>query len=226
MFPVTISNTGTINLHDISFYSTTTENIDFEANPKQIYELGQGKSAMFLISLNVSDSIPAGSYDFYFEIMGREIKRSGNIKLNIASFNVSIEDGVREAILNYEYLVARAEREIYLTGLDGFNTTRAEGYLDDARYNLQRARELFEEEDYEGARDTLDYVKRDLEKVVFELATISVRIYAYPAFSPYLILLLFLVIVIAVLIIFFLYKKRRSERKPKLIREYEEEEGK
>lgn len=226
IFPVTVSNTGTINIHSVTFYSTTTDSIDFEANPKQIYELRQNRSVMFLVSLNVSESISPGAYDFFFEVKGDEIKKSGSIKLNILPFNVSIEKEVQDAILNYEYLIARAGREAYITRLEGFNTSRAEGYLDDARHSLQRAKDMFGEGDYEGAKDVLDFVKRDLEKVVFELATISVRIYSYPAYSPLLILPLLLIIAIAILILFFIYKKRKRDRKPKLIRDYEEEENK
>ena len=96
-------------------------------------------------------------------------------------------------------------------------------YLDNAKRNLQRARERFDEEDYEDARDLLDRIKRDLEDVVFELAAISFRVYVYPAYSPFLILILLLMILIGIIIAIYLYKKRKM-KKPKLIREFTEEE--
>jgi hypothetical protein len=224
MFPIFIRNTGTINLHNVKLYSTTTENIGFDVNPKVVYELRQNKSAMFLVSINVSENIQPGDYEFAFDVMGEEIKRSGIVKLSVGSFNVSIEDEVRDAILNYEYLINEAERETYLARLEGFNTTRAEGYLEDAKLSLGRARELFDQGDYEGSRDALDSVKKNLEKVVLDLATISIKLYTYPAFSPFLILLLIIIIIIVIIIIAIL-ERRKKNRKPKLIRDYNEEEG-
>ncbi len=224
LLSVTVNNTGTINLHNMKFYSSTTEYIDFEVNPKEIYELGLGEHSIFLISLKLSEDIPPGEYDFFFEVLCLEIKRTGNIKLNITPFaKPPLKDEIYDTILNYEYLITELDYEIYLTSSKGFNTSRAERYLDNAKRNLQRARERFDEEDYEDARDVLDRVKRDLENVVFELAAISFRVYVYPAYSPFLISILLLMVLISIIIAIYLYKKRKK-KKPKLIKEFTEEE--
>jgi len=224
LIDIGLNNTGTINLHNLRFYSTTTEDINFEVNPKEIYELGFGESNLFLVSLNVSEYASPGEYDFFFEVQGLEVSRTGNIKLNVTLLARPIKDEVYDAILNYEYLITEIEHEIYLTSLKGFNTSRAEGYLDNAKGNLQKARDYFGEGRYEDARDVLDLVKRDLENVVFELAVISFGVFEYPAFSPFLILLLLIIILISALIFIYLYKKRKENRKPKLFKELTEEE--
>jgi len=222
---VTLNNTGTINLHNIKFYSSVTEYIDFEVNPKEIYELGFGEYNIFLISLKLSEDIPEGEYDFFFEVLCLETKRTGNIELNVTSLaKPSLRDEIYETILNYEYLITELDYEIYLTSSKGFNTSRAEIYLDNAKKNLQKAREYFDKEEYEDAKDFLDRVKRDLENVVFELAAITFRVYVYPAYSPFLILILLLMILIGVIIAIYLYKKKRKKKKPKIIKEFTEEE--
>jgi len=224
LLSITLNNTGTINLHNLKFYSSTTEYIDFEVNPKEIYELGFKESNVFLVSLKISEYIPPGEYDFFFEVLGLEVRRTGNIKLNITPFaKLPPKDEIYETVLNYEYLITELDHEIYLTSLKGFNTSRAEMYLDDARKNLQKAKEYFDQENYEDAKDFLDIVKRDLEDVVFELAAISFRVYVYPAYSPFLILILLLMILIGTIILIHLYKKRKKE-KPRIIREFAEEE--
>ena len=220
-----VNNTGTINLHNLKFYSSTTEYINFEVNPKEIYELGYGESNIFLVSLEVSKDIPEGEYDFFFEVLGLEISRTGDIKLNITSLaKPSEKDEIYNTILNYEYLITELDHEIYLTSLKELNTSRAEKYLDDARKNLQRARDYFDKEDYENAKDVLDKVKRDLENVVFELAAISFKVYIYPAYSPFLILILLLMIIIGIILFVYLHKKREKKKKPKIIKEFTEEE--
>ncbi|NIO45039.1 MAG: hypothetical protein GTN36_05820 [Candidatus Aenigmarchaeota archaeon] len=225
LLSVGVNNTGTINLHNMKLFSSTTEYIDFEVNPKEIFELRFGEHSIFLISLKVSEDIPEGEYDFFFEVLCLETKRTGNIVLNVTPFaKPSPKDEIYETILNYEYLITELEYEIYLTSSKEFNTSRAEMYLDNAKRNLGIAKECFDEEDYECSRDYLDKVKRDLEKVVFELAAISFRVFAYPAYSPFLILVLLLMIVIGVIIVFYLYKKRKKEKKPRIIREFTEEE--
>jgi hypothetical protein len=225
LFTVNLSNTGTVNLHNLKFQSSTTEYIDFEVNPKEIYELGFNESSLFLVSLKLSENTPPGQYDFAFEILGLEVSRSGNIKLNITPYaKPPMEDEIYDTILNYEYLITELNREIYETSLKGFNTSRAEVYLDNARKNLKKARDHFDNEEYDDAKDALDSVKRDLEKVVFELAAISFRVYIYPAYSPFLILILLLMITIGIITAVYLYKKKKKKGKPKIIKEFTEEE--
>lgn len=225
LIDVTANNTGTINLHGLKLFSSTTQYINFDVNPKEIYELESKESKIFLISLELSKDIPPGEYDFFFEMIGQEIRKSGTIKLNVTSVAQArpLKEEVNDTILNYEYLIVELDHEIYLATLEGFNTTRAEGYLDDARKNLEKAKELFNEGKYDEARDILDLVKRDLEKVVFELATISFKVYYYPAYSPFLILILLLMIIIGLIIFYLLYRKRKK-KKPKIIKEFTEEE--
>jgi len=219
-----LNNTGTIGLHNLQFYSTTTENINFEINPKEIFELKQGEYKIFLVSLNLSKGTPPGEYDFSFEVLGLEVRKTGNIKLNVTPLaKKPIKDEVHDTILNYEYLITEIDHEIYLTSIKGFNTSRAEIYLDNAKRNLQNAKDYFNETKYDDAKDMLDRVRRDLENVVFELAAISVNVYIYPAYDPFLVLMLVIMIIIAILILIFLYR-RRKKRRPKLIREFTEEE--
>jgi len=222
---ITVNNTGTVSLHNLKFYSSITDYVYFEVNPKEIYELGPREHKIFLVSLEVSKDTPPGEYDFFFEVVGLEIKEIGNIKLNITSLaKLPSKDEIYEMILNYEYLITELDYEIYLSSLKGLNTSRAEKYLDNARKNLQEAKEYFDQENYEDAKDALDIVKKDLEDVVFELAAISFIVFVYPAFAPFLILILLIMIVIGTFLFIYLYKKRRKKKKPKIIREFTEEE--
>ncbi len=221
---ITVNNTGTTNLHNLKFYSSITDYVYFEVNPKEVYELGPREYKIFLVSLETSKDTPPGEYDFFFEVVGLEIKEIGNVKLNITYLaELPPKDEIYETILNYEYLITELDYEIYLTSLKGFNTSRAEKYLNDARRNLQKAREYFDQENYEDAKDVLDIVKKDLEDVVFELAAISFIVFVYPAFAPFLILILLIMIVIGTILFIYLYK-RGKKKKPKIIREFTEEE--
>lgn len=93
LIDITVNNTGTINLHNLKFYSTTTGYISFEVNPKEIYELENKEYNIFLVSLELSKDIPAGEYDFFFEVLGLEARKTGNIKLNVTSVVKPIKDG-------------------------------------------------------------------------------------------------------------------------------------
>lgn len=224
LLSVTLKNTGTVNIHNLRFYSSTTNYINFEVNPKEVYELGYNGSTIFLVSLEVSKSIPEGEYDFAFNVLGLEIQKNGNIKLNVTSLaKKPLKDEVYQTIINYEYLITELDHEIYTTSLNDLDTSRAQGYLDDAKRNLQRAKDYYNEGNYQDATDALDSVKRDLENVVFNLAAISFRVYVYPAYDPFLVLILVIMIIIALLILILLYR-RRKKKKPKLIREFTEEE--
>jgi hypothetical protein len=224
LIPISLKNTGTVNLHSLKFYSSTTEYISFEINPKEIYEMGYGDSSIILVSLDLADDMPPGKYDISFDVQGIEVKRSGVITLNVSSVPKSIRDEVHDTIINYEYLINEVSREMNSTNLRELNTTRAEGYMDDARSNLQKAKDYFDEGNYEDAMNTLVPVKSDLEDTVFELAVITYKSHEYQVVNPLLVILLLVVIVVAALILLYSYNKRKSIR-PKLIRAFTEEEA-
>jgi LPXTG-motif cell wall-anchored protein len=66
----------------------------------------------------------------------------------------------------------------------------------------------------------LDEVKKDFEDVVFQLANAQLKLYAAPAFSPFIIIIAAILIGVIFLV---LLRRKREKRRPKLLREVSEE---
>jgi len=217
---INVKNIGEIILNGLRLTTSTSNLITTEVNPKVLTYLKANASTLFLISLNIPKEIPDGIYPLSFEVMSDKITEYGAIFLNIASPEVSIKDDVYRDILNYDYLLNELEKMIADAKSEGSDTTIAERSFERAKEGLKKAKEYYDSEDYQGARDKLDEIKKYFEDVVFQLAHSKIKLQVAPAFSPFIIVVA--LILLAVLFLFIL-RRRRKEKRPKLLREVSEE---
>jgi hypothetical protein len=217
---INLRNIGNDTLHEIKLYLSTTNMIDIDISPKQIYYLERNEASLFLLDIDTEPEIPIGTYLIDFQIVTREIKKEGTISLKIVPYNLTLEDEVRRIILNYEYLITELEIDLLEAYLKGVDTTQAEESLDLAKINLEAARSYFNLGDYGKAMEILDEVKENLKDCVFLLAQASFMLFVPPAFSPIWIL----IIAVFIGFLFLFLQKRRKKKKPKLLRAVEESE--
>jgi hypothetical protein len=217
---IRVKNVGNDTLHEVRFYFSAANLLDIDVNPKEIYYLDVNESLMFLLDIYAPPTIPITSYPIDFEVVTREIKESGTIRVDVMPYNITLEEEVRKTIQNYDYLITELEREILEASIRGVDTSTAEESLENAKMNLDAARKYYELQSFEKAKDKLDETKDDLKECVFNLAHSSFAIFA-PAFSPFWILL---VVILMAILFFFIQKRRKKEKKPKLLRASEEAE--
>lgn len=219
LISISAKNTGEISLYNLKLSTSTTSLIATEVNPKVLSSLRVNESAIFLISLTIPKDVPVGVYPFNFEIISDKVIEYGSISLNIVSKEIPIKDEVHQTILNYEYLVSELEKKISDAISEGLDITIAQRSFERAKLNLQRAKDYYNSEEYDKAKDKLDEVKRDFEDTVFQLANAQLRLYIAPAFSPFIIVIL----AILLAVIFLFYLKTRKKKRPKLLGEVSEE---
>jgi len=216
LISINANNTGEVSLLNLRFSTSTTSLIETEVNPKTLMILRPNTSALFLLSVTIPKDTPIGVYPLNFEIICDKTIETGTISLNVTSVEISIRDEVYQTILNYDYLISELEKKISDAIEEGVDVTTAERSLERAKLGFQIAKDYFSTGDYESARDRLDEVKKDFEDVVFQLANAQIKLYAAPAFSPFLIIIIAIFIGI---IFLFLLRRRREKRRPKLLRE-------
>jgi hypothetical protein len=220
LISISVRNVGEVSLYNLRLTTSTTSLITTDVNPKVLSSLRLNASTLFFISVNIPKDIPTGDYPLNFELISDKITEYGAISLNVTSFEVSIKDDVYKTILNFEYLLNDLERMISDAIAEGLDVKLAQKSFERARENLERARELYDSEDYEGARDMLDEVKKDFEDIVFQLAHAKLKLQVAPAFSPFIIIILAILLAI---IFLFILRRRRKEKRPKLLKEISEE---
>ena len=217
---IRVKNTGNETLHEVKLHVSASSLLEIDMSPKGVYYLDRNESVLFLLDIDTEPDIPVGTYLIDFEIVTREIKRSGTISVDVLPYNITLEEEVRRTILNYEYLIMELEIDLLEAYLKGIDITLAEQSLDFARINLEGARNYFELKDFEKALEKLDEVKENLKACVLLLAQASFLIFV-PAFSPIWILI---IAVLIGMLFMFLLERRKKKGKPKLLKAVEEAE--
>lgn len=219
LFNISVKNTGNLPLSNLRLYTSTTNLLDIEINPKQVFKLVPNQSTIFLISVNTSEKIPVGNYSFDFQVMSDEVREEGSIELGIVSEIPSIVEDINETILNYEYIIAEIQHEINYAALEGIDVKLPQDTLNKAIESLEKAKEYYQQGKYEDARSRLAEVKKYLEDAVYQLAVAGIVI-RLPAFIPtYIIIFIVTIIIVFTLILFILLKRKREkekEKRPKL----------
>jgi hypothetical protein len=204
--------------HEVRLYVSSSNLLDIEVNPKQVYYLDPNTSTVFLLDIKTPADIPIGEYSIDFDLITREVKKTGTIKANVVPYNITLKEEVEKTILNYEYLITELERQLLEEYLKGTNVSSAESFLELAKQNLQEAKNFYDLMEFERAMKKLDVVKQNLKDTVFHLAQSAFALFV-PGFSP--IWILIIAIMIGLLFLFVL--SRRKKKKPKLLRAVEEE---
>jgi len=220
IFNILVKNTGNIPLSNIKLYISTTNLIDIEINPKQVFKLVPNESAIFLISVDVPKTTPAGKYPFEFRVMSDEVKEEKSIELEVVPITPSIAGEINETILNYEYLISEIQHEIDSAALKGIDVTTPQDTLNKAKSGLEIAKEYYQQEKYEDAKSKLTEVKKHLEDAVYQLAVAGIVI-QLPAFIPTYIILIPILVGAVIAVLFILWKRKgekEKERRPKLLR--------
>jgi len=220
---VTAKNVGDIILHNLKFYVSTSNLINFNINPKQVASLAFNQTAIFLISIDVPSTTPEGLYPFDFNLESDEIKEGGKIELEVTKVTAPDEEGIRKTILNYEFLISEIENEINSASLEGYDVSLANQSLINAKTQLGTAKEYFGLKKFNLVKIEFKKITKSLEDAVFQLA--SAKLYAYkpPAFLPFFMILI-IVPIIAIILIFYYYKRKKEKQRPKLLRELAETE--
>jgi hypothetical protein len=222
---VIVKNTGDVKLHNLKFTISTTSLIGTDINPKQVFELSPKESVVFVITVDVPETVPPGLYPIDFEVVADELKRSGIITLNVTPVVVPVLEDLYRIILNYQFLISEIEQEIYNASLKGFNVTLPSESLDNAKVSLNIAKQYYYSGRYEDAKNKLNDVKRHIEDAVFRLAIINIPVFKFPAYVPVL-LILIAVLLVLLTVLGYLLKKRGEEelKRPRLLRGREETE--
>jgi len=224
LFSILVKNIGNVSLNNIKFYISTTSLVEIEINPKQVFKLLPKESAIFLISVDVPETTPVGEYPFDFVATSDETKEERSIKLQIISLLPSIEEGIYETILNYEYIISEIQSEIDSAVLKGIDVKIPQDTLDKAKIGLEIAKGYYQQGKYEDAKNKLAEVKKYLEDAVYQLAVAGIKV-QLPAFSPIMIIIIILFIgLILLLSLLFLKKIKGKEKRPKLLRALSETE--
>ena len=216
LFAINVNNTGEKTLTKIKLLFSTTTLLDFEINPKMIQKLLPNSSSFFLITIKSSLNTNPGIYPFEFEVVTNETSAKGKISIEVLKKPISKEDMLRKKILNYEFLISEVETQIFSAKLQGYNTEKPEQYLNQAKESFEKAKEYFEEKDFDNTEIELNKVSDYLEKALLEVSSLTLYVYKPPAYIRYAWIIMIIVVFVLIAAFVYYYRKKRL-RRPRLL---------
>mgnify|MGYP000390653615 CR=1 FL=1 len=211
---IKVSNFGDADLHDI-FIILTSQDIEAKVlYPEKVEKLLPTESAIFVTRIKAPSWLPEGNYTVKVEVVSYEKRVEDEIRVRVVSLN--LKDKVKQLIAYYSDIIKQLEAEI--TRVEGEkNVTIAKQYLNEAKEELETAKDYLKLGWLKDALEQMQIVKEKIDKTVIALSKaepIPKKI-EMPAVN-YTYLLLLIIGLLASLLAFFIAKrnKRRSELLP------------
>jgi hypothetical protein len=203
------SNFGDVDLHDI--YIILTSN-DVEAKilyPERVDRLLPGENAIFVARIKAPSWLPDGNYTIKIEGVSYEKRVKDELRVNVKSLN--LKDKVKQLISYYSDVIKQLDEEI--TKVEGEkNVTIAKQYLQEAKDELETAKDYYKLGWLKDALDQMNVVRDKIDKVVIALSKaqpIPKKI-EVPAVSYNYLLWLLIALLIPILIFLIIKRKKKK----------------
>jgi len=206
---IKVTNFGDADLHDVFIL---LDSKDIEAKvlyPDKVSRLLPTESAIFVSRLKAPSWLPEGNYTVSIEAVSYEKRVKDYARVNVKTLN--LKDKVKQLISYYSDVIKQLEQEIDAVQYEK-NVTIARQYLQEAKEELETAKDYFKLGWLKDALDQIDVVKEKIDKTVIALSKaepIMKRI-ELPAVS-YNYLLWLLLALLASIIAYAVYRKWKSK---------------
>ena len=219
---VKINNIGNSTLHNLKI-TTDVENVSVDIFPKVIMTFPMNTSAIFMISVNAPFRLNSGIYSMDLYISTDEIEVLKKVSLNVT--DVNLKDLVFRTLMNYKFMVAELESQLEDASRRGLDASKMLKDLEIIKLDLSVAEEFYNKKDYEGAYQKLQEVYPKLQRLMMEIAILSIkRVKVFPIL--YILLITILIILLLVLLFYLNRRMTKKEKRPKILEKMEgNEEG-
>ncbi|MBU5688130.1 MAG: hypothetical protein QW474_00960 [Candidatus Aenigmatarchaeota archaeon] len=206
---IKVINFGDSDLHDVFIF---LDSKDLEVKilyPEKIDRILPTQSVVFVSRIKAPSWLPEGNYTVKIEAVSYEKKVKDQINVNVKSLN--LKEKVKELIAYYSDILKQLEREIDAVQNEK-NVTIARQYLEEAKEELETAKDYFKLGWLKDALDQINVVKQKVDKVVIALSKAEpiLKRIEIPAVN-YNYLLWVLLAIILSLFIYIVYRKKKEK---------------
>jgi len=165
---IKVTNVGNVLIHNVTLKLESREIETEVLYPDLIPVLEVSSSVLFTTKLKVPAELKPGIYDIDWFVYSNEINKTGTILGNVRILEG--REKAKELLEYYIDLINRLEKEIEDAEQECKNTTLARGYLEEAKLEMETAKELFKLGLYPETIERLGLVREWIVKSAIELA--------------------------------------------------------
>ncbi|MFH8093105.1 MAG: hypothetical protein QXM38_04135 [Candidatus Aenigmatarchaeota archaeon] len=208
---IKVVNFGDGELHDVFVFLESKELETKILYPEKIDKLFPAESAIFVSRIKAPSWLPEGNYTIKIEVVSYEKKVKDQVIVNVKSLD--IKEKVKQLITYYSDVIRQLEKEIDALQTER-NVTLAREYLNEAKEELETAKDYFKLGWFKDALDQIDAVKEKINKSIIALSKAEPlkKKVELPAVNYNYILLIFLLVIVSLLtyIAFRKWKKKNE----------------
>ena len=186
--------------------------------PLLVSQLEKGESVLFVSTLRVESGIEPRKYPIRFSIISDEISREYEIIVNVVK--LKIKEKAKNLLDYYESVLRYLEDEVFQKEVEGYDVSRVKPLLEDAKDDLEVARNLYKLGLYNDCIMRLEIdLKRKIEEIAVELTRlrkIPKPPVALPAYMPSWIIYLFVLLIVVFIVVFILISSKGRRGYPYL----------
>jgi hypothetical protein len=210
---IKVTNNGDVSLHNLGLTLSSSDMTSRVIYPLSVPEIYVSESEIFVSEISVPLEIDPGIYFVEWVVSSDEIIKRDRIEVEV--IELPIRDRARELIVYYTDLITKVEKEIKNVENEK-NVTIARDLLEEAKTELNIAKDFFRLGLYQETLDQIGKVKTKINECVIALgkaeSLLKAPIIRMPAlFQP--IYLLIIIVVVLISIMFFLIKQKRGQHK-------------
>lgn len=221
-FPLTIRSTGTAPVENVRLSLRGPEEINLTATPQIMFAIPPGEAQTFQVTASVPPGM-TGTREIGYRIKAARLQDQGGLDLRIVPELTRAQ--LREEIRNIADLINRTRAEIRAVEDRGIDASGTRAALDTARQELGAARTALDEDAFGRTRTRIEAARDAMDRSANRLNAAragSIRVQA-PLVRPVYLLLIFAVVAATMIVGGYYYIRERETRRPKLLRDMEEE---
>ncbi|MEM5777323.1 MAG: hypothetical protein QXJ06_02640 [Candidatus Aenigmatarchaeota archaeon] len=206
---IKVFNFGDADLNDV-FILLDSKDLETKVlYPEKINKLSPAESVIFVSRIKAPSWLPEGNYTVKIEAVSYEKRIQDQITVNVKSLN--LKEKVKQLIAYYSDILKQLENELDKVQQEK-NVTIARQYLEEAKDELETAKDYFKLGWLKDALDQINVVKEKVDKVVIALSKAEplIKRIELPAVN-YNYLLWILLLIIFSLIAYLTYKKWKEK---------------
>ncbi|MCX8179514.1 MAG: hypothetical protein N3E38_02115 [Candidatus Aenigmarchaeota archaeon] len=211
VFLIKVVNFGDADLHDVFIIIESKEIEAKVLYPEKVSKLKPTESVIFVSQLKAPLWLLEGNYSIYIE--GVSYEKRVRDKAVVYVKTLSLKEKIKQLILYYSDVIEQLEKELEAVQNEK-NVTIAKQYLEEAKKELETAKDYFKLGWFTDALEQIEVVKEKINKTIIALSKAEpiMKIIELPAVNYNYLLLALIAIIIAILS-YIAYKKLKYRNK-------------
>jgi hypothetical protein len=219
--PIQIRNTGETSERNVRLSLQSSANVSIEYEPKILFNIPAGTARNFLLTVTSDGTLE--NQTITYTVASEDLSHTGETTIDIVPSATAAQ--LRQELEKLRLLISDAEAELAGLDADGLDVSGPRSDLADVKESVTDIEDYIETEEFDAAQAEIDTARKAISSVfqrLFKLQSEQLVVEA-PLVQPVYLLIAASILIAVLMVGGYYYVKEKHEKRPKLLRDMEEE---